>query len=112
MLANLVNVSEADLKTANSKYGKDLDALLDKVKAQGNPGIDWARPSILKCLYAGVYDIENLTMAVNSKMLLDTKPGERSPVNRSNTAYFLANALKLDVDAASLPYKDLSLIHI
>ncbi|WP_296255512.1 S-layer homology domain-containing protein [uncultured Ezakiella sp.] len=106
LLANLVNVSEADLKVANATYGKDLDALLNQVKQQGNPGIDWVRPSILKCLYAGVYDITNLKTAVESKMLLDTKPGERRLVSRSNTAYFLANALKLDVQAASLPYKD------
>lgn len=106
LLGNLVNVSEAEMQTANSTYGKELDALLDQVKKQGNKGIDWARPAILKCLQAGVYDLTTLTGAVGGKMLLDTQPSKRPPVSRSNTASFFADALKLNVAAASLPYKD------
>ena len=113
LLANLVNVSEADLKVANATYGKDLDALLNVVKQQGNPGIDWARPAILKCLYAGVYSMKGLALAVEGKMLLDTKPAQRKPVDRTNTAGFIANALKLDTkQAVSLPYKDTSKISV
>lgn len=113
LLANLVNVSEADLKVANATYGKDLDALLNVVKQQGNPGIDWARPAILKCLYAGVYSMKGLALAVEGKMLLDTKPAQRKPVDRTNTAGFIANALKLDTkQAVSLSYKDTSKISV
>lgn len=113
LLANLVNVSEADLKVANATYGKDLDALLNVVKAQGNPGIDWARPAILKCLYAGVYSITGLKNAVDGKMLLDTNPKLRRAMDRTSVAGFMANALKLDgKQAVSLPYKDTSKISV
>lgn len=106
LLGNLVNVSEAEMQVANATYGKDLDALLNEVKGQGNKGIDWARPVILKCLQAGVYDLTTLSGAVKGKMLLDTQPSKRPPVSRSNTATFFADALKANVAAASLPYKD------
>lgn len=113
LISNLVNVSEADLKIANATYGKELDELLNVVKAQGNPGIDWARPAILKCLYAEVYSPVGLKNAVNAKMLLDTKPKERRPMDRTSVAGFMANALKLDVkEAVSLPYKDTASISV
>lgn len=106
LLGNLVNVSEAEMQAANSKFGKELDEQLNIVKNQGNKGIDWARPAILKCLQAGVYDMTALKGAVQGFMLLDTNPGKRPFVSRSNTASFFADALKVNVAAASLPYKD------
>ncbi len=110
LLGNLVNVTESEMQEANSTFGKELDAQLKIVKKQGNKGIDWARPVILKCLKAGVYDMTTLEGAVKAKMLLDTDVRKRPPVSRSNTAAFFADALKVNVTAASLTYKDTSAI--
>lgn len=102
LLSSLLNVSEAEMQTANTTYGARMIQL-------GTP--DWVRPAVLKCLYRGVYDLQILEAASKAGMLNESK---RTPVSRANCAVFFSQALGMGSTASTLgsglKYNDLAKI--
>ena len=114
LLSRVISVSPSELQAANQVYGAQVTDILDNIVKKDNPGIDWVKNDILKCLQKGVYTVTNLKKAAESGMLNDLdKP---APVSRSNFAIFLINAMGLqsaaDAKAFSLPYKDANVIPV
>lgn len=97
MLSNFLNVSEADMQTAESTYGPTLNSLQPT---------SWVRPYLLKCLSKGVLDLKTLEAAAKNGSPSMIKDNAQYAFSRSDTTMLFCRAMGLDPVATTVTYKD------
>lgn len=101
MLSNFLNVSEADMQTAESTYGPTLNSLQPT---------SWVRPYLLKCLAKKIISVELLSTAAKSGTPSMIKDNAQHPMSRISAAELFFSAMGLDKVPTALQYKDANIL--
>lgn len=101
MLSNFLNVSEADMQTAESIYGPTLNSLQPT---------SWVRPYLLKCLAKKIISVELLSTAAKSGTPSMIKDNAQHPMSRISAAELFFSAMGLDKVPTALQYKDANIL--
>lgn len=97
MLSNFLNVSEADMQSAESTYGPTLNSV------KPTP---WVRPYLLKCLQKKVVSLELLNSAAKKGKPSMIKDNAQYQMSRISAVDLFFNAMGLDKVPTALQYKD------
>lgn len=97
MLSNFLNVSEADMQSAESTYGPTLNSV--------KPA-PWVRPYLLKCLQKKVVSLELLNSAAKKGKPSMIKDNAQYQMSRISAVDLFFNAMGLDKVPTALQYKD------
>lgn len=97
MLSNFLNVSEADMQSAESTYGPTLNSV------KPTP---WVRPYLLKCLQKKVVSLELLNSAAKKGTPSMIKDNAQYQMSRISAVDLFFNAMGLDKVPTALQYKD------
>lgn len=97
MLSNFLNVSEADMQTAESTYGSTLNSLKPT---------SWVRPYLLKCLSKGVIDLDLVNSAAKNGSPSMIKDNAQYAFSRSDTTMLFCRAMGLEPVPTTVTYKD------